>query len=101
MGIASGASFVCAATVELLMAVATKRLLCPRFEGRSPMWSCKFIAWEVFTEVLAMLGATVLPYIQGTPLMPWWLWALGATVGRGVYFDTLPPTETDCLVIED
>jgi len=87
--------------VELLMAVAIKRICCPEFKGRHIAWGYGFLSWMVFMEVLASLSATILSNVQGTPLMAVWLRMLGANVGDGVYFDTVPPVETDCLDLED
>jgi len=94
-------NFTVLVTVELLLAIAIKRGCCPRFRGRTPIWSYAFLRWQVFGSVMNELGGTVLGYIQGTALMAPWLRALGAEVGDGVFFNTIPPVETDCLIIAD
>jgi len=55
----------------------------------------------VFSTVIGILSDTILSNVQGTALMATWLRMLGAEVGDGVYFDTIPPVETDRLVIKD
>jgi len=87
--------------VELVAAASIKRMFCPKFVGRTAMWSYSFLSWEIFGTVIAILSDTILSSVQGTALMASWLRLLGAEIGDGVYFDTAPPVETDRLVIKD
>merc|ERR1711904_432752 len=51
--------------------------------------------------LLMNMSTLFLSTIQGTAVITIWLRLLGARVGSGVYFDTMPPTETDCIELRD
>jgi len=86
---------------QLMLAVAIKRILFPRFVGRTPLWSYKFMAWSAFQTMLITLHDTTMGWVQGTPFMPLWLHLLGGQIGRGVYYDTNVPGEMDNLTLGD
>lgn len=92
-----------AGLVACAVAVAAKWLLVGRFRARNhPLWSS--FVWrnelaDTFVEVLAvpwLVGA-----VGGTPLMSWWLRALGAKVGRGVWCDSYWLPEADLVHLGD
>jgi non-ribosomal peptide synthetase-like protein len=89
--------------VACVIAVAAKWALVGRFRARNhPLWSS--FVWrnelaDTFVEVLAvpwLVGA-----VGGTPLMSWWLRALGASVGRGVWCDSYWLPEADLVHLGD
>ncbi|MGB3439842.1 MAG: Pls/PosA family non-ribosomal peptide synthetase [Actinophytocola sp.] len=89
--------------VACVVAVAAKWVLVGRFRARNhPLWSS--FVWrnelaDTFVEVLAvpwLVGA-----VGGTPLMSWWLRALGARVGRGVWCDSYWLPEADLVHLGD
>jgi non-ribosomal peptide synthetase-like protein len=92
-----------AGVVACLVAVAAKWLLVGRFRARNhPLWSSAVWRGELadtFVEVLAV------PWLVGgaggTPLMSWWLRALGARVGRGVWCDSYWLPEADLVHLGD
>lgn len=86
---------------ELALTVLLKWCFFPKFQGRSELWSIKFMGWNCFGSIMRILGHTILHLFEGTALMPVWLRMLGARMGTGCYFDTKPPAETDCLEIGD
>jgi non-ribosomal peptide synthetase-like protein len=92
-----------AGVVACAVAVAAKWLLVGRFRARNrPLWSSSVWRGELadtFVEVLAvpwLVGA-----VGGTPLMSWWLRALGARVGRGVWCDSYWLPEADLVHLGD
>jgi non-ribosomal peptide synthetase-like protein len=92
-----------AGVVACAVAVAAKWLLVGRFRARNhPLWSSAVWRGELadtFVEVLAvpwLVGA-----VGGTPLMSWWLRALGARVGRGVWCDSYWLPEADLVRLGD
>jgi non-ribosomal peptide synthetase-like protein len=92
-----------AGIVACLVTVAAKWLLVGRFRARNhPLWSGAVWRGELadtFVEVLAvpwLIGAA-----GGTPLMSWWLRALGARVGRGVWCESYWLPEADLVHLGD
>ena len=76
--LATGA-FLCALTV------ATKWVLLGRMrEERHVFWSCWCSRWDFLFEVWSAYARPVLETLEGTPLVAWWLRAMGARVGRRV-----------------
>ena len=89
--------------VACAVAVAAKWVLVGRFSARNhPLWSS--FVWrnelaDTFVEVLAvpwLVGA-----VGGTPLTAWWLRAMGARVGRGVWCDSYWLPEADLVRLGD
>lgn len=98
-GVLLGAAGVAAC----LVTAAAKWLLVGRFRvGNHPLWSSAVWRGELadtFVEVLAVpwfVGAA-----GGTPVMSWWLRALGAKVGRGVWCDSYWLPEADLVHLGD
>ncbi|HEX6352375.1 MAG TPA: Pls/PosA family non-ribosomal peptide synthetase [Actinophytocola sp.] len=92
-----------AGVVACLVSAAAKWLLVGRFRARNhPLWSAAVWRGELadtFVEVLAV------PWLVGgaggTPLMSWWLRALGAKVGRGVWCESYWLPEADLVRLGD
>jgi non-ribosomal peptide synthetase-like protein len=92
-----------AGVVACLVAAAAKWLLVGRFRvGNHPLWSSAVWRGELadtFVEVLAvpwLVGAA-----GGTPLMSWWLRAMGARIGRGVWCESYWLPEADLVHLGD
>jgi len=83
--------------------IAVKWALMGRYHrGDHPLWS--FFVWrdEIINSCQEQLaGALLLNLALGTPLMPLYLRAMGATVGRDVWCETLNVTEFDVVSIAD
>jgi len=92
-----------AGLVACAAAVAAKWLLVGRFRARNhPLWSS--FVWrnelaDTFVEVLAV--PWLVGSVGGTPLMSWWLRAMGARVGRGVWCDSYWLPEADLVQLGD
>ncbi|MHB9862875.1 Pls/PosA family non-ribosomal peptide synthetase [Streptomyces sp. YIM S03343] len=99
----SGLVLLAAGTAACAVSVAAKWLLVGRHrKGEHPLWSG--FVWrdelaDTFVEVLAVpwLAGSV----PGTPVMPVWLRALGARVGRGVWVESYWLPETDLVTLGD
>jgi non-ribosomal peptide synthetase-like protein len=86
------------------LAIAVKWLvLGPIREGRHALWSCWCCRWDLLYEVWAGWAGPVIAPFEGTPLVSWWLRAMGCRIGRGVVFGSafLQVVDPDMLVIED
>jgi non-ribosomal peptide synthetase-like protein len=90
---------MCAASLT----IAAKWLIIGRYRpGDHPLWS--FFVWrdEIINSCQEQLaGAWLLKTALGTPLMPAYLRAMGAKVGKGVWFETLNVTEFDVVHLGD
>jgi non-ribosomal peptide synthetase-like protein len=92
-----------AGLVACALAVAAKWVLVGRFRARNhPLWSS--FVWrdelaDTFVEVLAVPWLVGL--VGGTPLMSWWLRAMGARVGHGVWCDSYWLPEADLVHLGD
>jgi non-ribosomal peptide synthetase-like protein len=92
-----------AGVVACVVSAAAKWLLVGRFRARNhPLWSSAVWRGELadtFVEVLAV------PWLVGgaggTPAMSWWLRAMGARVGRGVWCDSYWLPEADLVHLGD
>ena len=82
---------------QLLLAALIKRLCFPRFTGRTPLWSYRFLVLNGFQIALITLHDTTMIWVQGTPFMAVWLRLLGGQIGEDVYYDTAVPGEMDNL----
>ncbi|MBB4909914.1 Pls/PosA family non-ribosomal peptide synthetase [Actinophytocola algeriensis] len=99
----SGVLLIGGGLAACAVAVAAKWLLVGRFRARNhPLWSS--FVWrnelaDTFVEVLAV--PWLVGSVGGTPLMSWWLRALGARVGRGVWCDSYWLPEADLVHLGD
>jgi non-ribosomal peptide synthetase-like protein len=112
LGSEAGAlAMICAAPVVVLLAglgavaftILAKWSLIGRYRaGKHPFWS--FFVWrdEVLNTCQEQLaGAWLMSMAIGTPLVPAYLRAMGARVGKGVWFETLAITEFDLVTLGD
>jgi non-ribosomal peptide synthetase-like protein len=83
--------------------VAAKWLLMGRYRpGEHPLWSAFVWRDEIINSCQEQLaGVWLLNAILATPLMSWYLRAMGARVGRNVWFETLNITEFDVVTLDD
>jgi non-ribosomal peptide synthetase-like protein len=100
---AAPAVLLAASVAAVLTAIAVKWLLMGRYRpGVHPFWS--FFVWrdEIANTCQEQLaGAWLMLDALGSPLMPPYLRAMGASVGRGVWFETLAITEYDVVRLGD
>jgi acetyltransferase-like isoleucine patch superfamily enzyme len=87
----------------VLATICAKWLLMGRYEpGEHPLWS--FFVWRdelVNTLQEQLAGAWLLSHALGTPLVPAYLRAMGAKIGKNVWFETLAVTEFDLVALGD
>ncbi|MFC9706330.1 Pls/PosA family non-ribosomal peptide synthetase [Streptomyces sp. NPDC056943] len=99
----SAAVLLAAGAIAAMVSVAAKWLLVGRHRtGEHPLWSG--FVWrnelaDTFVEVLAVPWLT--GSVPGTPLLTWWLRALGARIGRGVWCESYWLPETDLVTLGD
>jgi non-ribosomal peptide synthetase-like protein len=88
---------------SFLFVVALKWILVGRYRPRAaPMWTPFVWISEAVTNLYESLAVpNFLDLLRGTPMLPWALRLLGASVGRGVYLNTTDLTEFDCVHIGD
>jgi len=93
------AAGICAA----LITIAAKWLIIGRYRpSQHPLWSHFVWRDEVINSCQEMLaGAWLLQAALGTPLLPVYLRAMGAKVGRDVWFETMNVTEFDVVELGD
>lgn len=92
------AIFLCTLTV------AAKWALLGRIrEAHHVFWSCWCSRWDFVFEVWSAYARPVIDAFEGTPLVAWWLRAMGAHVGRRVVFGTslAQVVDPDMIRIED
>ena len=103
MAVAAPVILVAAGLSAAAITVALKWLLMGRYRaGEHPFWS--FFVWR--DEVVNCLQEELArPWLLagaiGTPVMNWYLRAMGAKVGRNVWFETLAVTEFDIVALGD
>jgi non-ribosomal peptide synthetase-like protein len=92
-----------ASLAAALLTIAMKWLLIGRYGvGEYPLWSLFIWRDELINTCQEQLaGAWLLTPALGTPLMPIYLRAMGAEVGRDVWFETLAVTEFDLVHLGD
>lgn len=92
-----------AAVAAVLVTVAVKWLVIGRYRpGQHPLWSSFVWRDEIVNSCQEQLaGEWLLEKALGTPLVPAYLRAMGATVGRDVWCDTLAVTEFDVVAVGD
>ncbi len=72
-----------------LLTLAAKWVLLGRMrEGRHMLWSCWCSRWDMLYEIWSAYARPVIECLEGTPLVAWWLRAMGARVGRRVVLGT-------------
>jgi non-ribosomal peptide synthetase-like protein len=102
MLVAAPLLLLAAGVCATLLTIAAKWLIIGRYRpGQHPLWSHFVWRDEIINscqEVLA--GAWLLQAALGTPLLPAYLRAMGARVGRDVWFETLNVTEFDVVDLE-
>lgn len=78
--------------------IAGKRLLVGRLTaGRYPLWGLTHFRWWLGARLAELPPADML---NGTPLLAWYLRALGARVGRDVLIDSLEVTAPEMLSVD-
>jgi len=96
------------AAVVFCISSAIVLLVCKRiFLGRSQVgrhglygkWA--LIRSAALSSLFDLAGAVFLNALMGTPWAGWYLRALGASIGKNVYLDGLPLTETELLKLGD
>lgn len=99
----SGLVMMCAGAVAAGVAVVTKWLFVGRIPaGEHPLWSSFIWRNEVadcFVELIAAPWFT--RKAVGTPALVWYLRALGAKIGHGVWCETYWLPEADLVVLEN
>ncbi|MFD0154612.1 Pls/PosA family non-ribosomal peptide synthetase, partial [Streptomyces sp. NPDC127132] len=99
----SGVILPAAGAGAAVVCVVAKWLLVGRHRtGEHPLWSG--FVWrnelaDTFVEVLAVPWLT--GSVPGTPLLTWWLRAMGAKIGRGVWCESYWLPETDLVTLGD
>jgi non-ribosomal peptide synthetase-like protein len=92
-----------AAVCAVLVTIAVKWLIIGRYRpGEYPLWSSLVWRDEIVNSCQEQLaGHWLLEKALGSPLLPAYLRAMGARVGRDVWCDTLAITEFDVVHIAD
>ncbi len=94
----SVAVFAFAQVATFGVAIAGKWLIAGRMRaGRFPLWGVTFFRWWL-ADLLRELPPVHL--LSGTPLLVWYLRALGARIGRDVLIDSVTLRVPDLLTIE-
>jgi non-ribosomal peptide synthetase-like protein len=103
MALAAPALLLAASIAAALVTIALKWILIGRYQvGEYPLWSLFIWRDELINTCQEQLaGAWLLTLALGTPLMPIYLRAMGAKIGRDVWFETLAVTEFDLVQIGD
>jgi non-ribosomal peptide synthetase-like protein len=103
MVLAAPVLLLAAGVIASALTVAAKWLLMGRYRvGEHPLWS--FFVWrdEVLNSLQEQLaGAWLLAAALGTPVVSTYLRAMGATIGRDVWCETLAVTEYDLVELAD
>ena len=100
---AATALLLTASAGATLITIGLKWLLMGRYTvGEYPLWSLFIWRDELINTCQEQLaGAWLLTLALGTPLMTLYLRAMGANVGRDVWFETLAVTEFDLVHLGD
>jgi non-ribosomal peptide synthetase-like protein len=103
MVLATPLVILAAAMCAVALTVAGKWLIIGRYRrGEHPLWS--FFVWrdEIVNSLQdSLAGSWLLGFAVGTPLLSSYLRAMGAKVGRDVWFETLAITEFDVVELGD
>ncbi|MGV0778692.1 Pls/PosA family non-ribosomal peptide synthetase [Mycolicibacterium elephantis] len=99
----SGVVLLVAGAVAGAVAVVAKWAVLGRIRaGQHPLWSSFVWRNELSDSFIETVAAPwFVRSASGTPMMNWWLRALGATIGRGVWCETYWLPEPDLVTIED
>ena len=103
MALATGPVMFAGGLGAVAFTVAAKWIIIGRYRpGKHPLWS--FFVWrdEIMNSLIEHLaGPWLVNASLGTPLMSVYLRAMGAKVGREVWFDSLDTTEFDVIEVGD
>ena len=92
------AAFLLAEVATFGVAIAGKWLVAGRLKaGRFPLWGTTYFRWWLADRLCEL---PPLDLLTGTPLLVWYLRALGASIGRDVLIDSLDLRAPDLLTIE-
>ena len=81
-----------------VVAIAGKWLVAGRMKaGRFPLWGVAYFRWWLADQLCEL---PPLYLLSGTPLLVWYLRALGARIGRDVLIDSVSVRVPDLLTIE-
>ena len=69
--------------------------------GQHKLYGTQLVMWGLANELQTVVFDTFGLFVRGTPLMRVYLRALGAKIGKRVFWDSGPPVETRALVVED
>jgi non-ribosomal peptide synthetase-like protein len=105
LGLVAGAPLLVmtASLAAVCFAIGAKWLVMGRYKpGVHPLWSMFVWRDEIINTCHEQLaGAWLLSMALGTPLVPAYLRAMGAQVGRDVWFESLAVTEFDLVELGD
>jgi non-ribosomal peptide synthetase-like protein len=105
LGLVAGAPLLVmtASLAAVCFAIGAKWLVMGRYKpGVHPLWSMFVWRDEIINTCHEQLaGAWLLSIALGTPLVPAYLRAMGAKVGRDVWFESLAVTEFDLVELGD
>jgi non-ribosomal peptide synthetase-like protein len=100
---AAGATLAASATLALVV-LALKWLLLGRVRpGQHGLWSCWASRWDFHYVVWQQYGRGLLTALEGTLLLPWYLRAMGMTIGKRVVLGHgfAQVVDPDMLTLED
>ena len=81
------------------LAIAGKWLIAGRLKpGRYPLWGPTYFRWWLAERFASLAPVGML---TGTPMLNWYLRALGARIGRDVLVDSISLGAPDLLTVED
>ena len=103
MALATPAVLLVAGICAVAITVAAKWLVMGRYQpGNHPLWSLFVWRDEIMNSLQDQLAGTwLLGFALASPVMPWYLRAMGSKVGREVWCDTLTITEFDMVELGD
>ncbi len=95
----SVAVFLLATALEFAIAAAGKWLILGRLKpGRYPLWGLTYFRWWIADRLIE--GAPVY-MLSGSPLLVWWLRALGARIGKDTIIGSVTIRAHDLISIGD
>lgn len=94
----SVSAFILAEVAMFGLAILGKRLVIGRLKaGRYPLWGAGYFRWWLATSFGKLAPSYLL---TGTPMLVWFLRAMGAKIGRDVLIDSVELQAPDLLTIE-
>ena len=101
--VATGATFVFAGVLALVVLVLKWLLLGRVRPGQHGLWSCWASRWDFHYVVWQRYGRALLQPLEGTLLLPWFLRAMGMRIGRRCVLGDgfAQVVDPDMLTIED